>query len=1218
MDQIKRAIGMRVRRVMAAMLLLTGLVSTAPMLAGIASAHHPDITASAACTGVVSWTSTAWAGDGTANSRRNSDIEVKLTIVGGSGTAPAAVHGAYTTANGYSFSGTFTWPTGATGIQVTATAKAKWGNNTAAGDSRTTNTILKPTNCGGTPGVSKAVSCVAGTPGNGDGKVVFTFTNNGGPFANSVSYTIPAFNGKAASTFVVAKGATVTKPYTLIADGNYTVLITSDTSPKTQTQTFTIDCDSPVPSVSNKASCDAGNGKIIVTLKNTGGESVVFTVTPPTGGASSNYTVAAGGMKDITFSDLADATYTILIKANGANYNQTFTVDCDHPAPVVTSAASCDANSHDGSVTVTLSNSAGTEAVTFNVTNPFTNTVEAVVVAAGGSTTRNFNGFSDGNRSVVISVPGNATNFTQTFTVACDLAPTFSYTSGCTSGDGVVTVTLKNDGDDVNATFVLQGTTHTLAPGQTKVVALAPFADGNANITLSVNGLNKNFSVTIDCDRPGQPAVDIAQVCANEDGTATLTLKNIGGQLPLTFVVNATSYSVPANSTLNVDVAGLNDGSNTIVVTQNGVHFDKTITVACDKAPTVDHAESCVEGSGGVSKGKVQITLHNNGDDVGMVFTVNGTPTASVPPKGSLVVTIDNLADGPHAFTVSGGGKTFDFSVTTSCDHPGTPSVTTEQACVTVDGQVIVHLTATGGELPVAFLVNGTAYSVQPNTTVDATVNGLNDGLQHITVTSGATDFSFDVTVNCDAPPKVTATAECTNFDGTVSVLLENPGDDVSVKFTVNGTDYIVAAGGSTTATVSGLADGPYSITLSINDVAQPALTGTTDCDPVVSVTAVCNTVDTSGAVSLYWYTVTNTEGTDLTLTWDGGSATIPTGGTKDIASTTKPLSLKYLGTEIASLPATDANCTRDVTFTKVLEGQPPTGETYSIRVSRLDGGAQYEEETTFDLKAGEPVTVSLPSTLDPAGIDYKFEEIDAGTAATSSMSPDQLKLTGNLGETISVVVTNGYSSVQIIKQSLTPTVVAGGTITYTLQATNTGGLTLDPVVISDRLPAQVEYQSVSVEGNGGTCALAQSARPQLLVCTMLDALPVGGLTKVITLTVKVDSNVASGTTILNQAKVLGTYEQIVGPQSESLSAAADTDLSCLPAIAGTVCDLSAQVGVPVSEIDQAGPTTTTTIVDRGQLPATGSSGTIPLLALAFGLAGLGSVLLISRRRTAR
>lgn len=61
-------------------------------------------------------------------------------------------------------------------------------------------------------------------------------------------------------------------------------------------------------------------------------------------------------------------------------------------------------------------------------------------------------------------MPGNNTNFTQTFTVACDLTPSFSYTSVCSSGDGVVTVTMTNNGDDVNAAFILQGITYTLTP----------------------------------------------------------------------------------------------------------------------------------------------------------------------------------------------------------------------------------------------------------------------------------------------------------------------------------------------------------------------------------------------------------------------------------------------------------------------------------------------------------------------------------------------------------------------------------------------------------------------------------------------------------------------------------------------------------------------------------------------------------------------------------
>jgi hypothetical protein len=1211
MTRIRQAATTQVRRIVATVILLFGMVTAIPMFAGVASAHHPDITGSVDCTATISFTSTAWAGDGTNSSRTNSDISVTLQIVSGTGTIPAAVHGAYTVANNFQFTGTFTWPTGANSITLTATAMAKWGNNTAAGDSRTTATIVKPTNCGGTPGVTKSVSCVGGTV-NGSGTVVFTFTNTASsPFAGAVTYTIPAFNGTALQTFTVVKGASVTKTFTGVPDGTYTVLITSGVSPNTtaQTQTFTVDCDSPVPSVSNVASCNAGNGKIIVTLTNSGGEAVTFAVTPPTGGAPTNYTVAANSSTPVTFSGLADATYTIVVTVGATHYDQTFTVDCDHPAPAVSSQASCDAASHDGSVVITLSNVAGTEGVTFKVTNPFTNVVSDVVVAAGASTTRTFTGFTDGTHTVTITVPGDNTNYSQTFTVACDLAPSYSYTQACVSGDGQLSVTLKNDGDDVNAVFVLQGVSHTLTPGQSLVVVLGPLADGTQTIALTVNGANKNFQVTIDCDRPGQPAADVGQICANEDGTAIITLKNVGGQLPLTFIVNGTSYDVPANDQVVVNVTGLPDGSNTIVITQNGVHFDKTVAVSCDLAPTVDHSSACIAGSNGTSDGQVVITLHNNGDDVAVVFTVNGTPY-TVAPKGSQVVTISNLADGPHSFTVSGGGQTFDFSVTTSCDHPGTPSVTTAQSCVANDGQVVVHLTATGGEQAVSFTVNGTVYLVAPNTTVDATVAGLSDGVQHVTVTSGQSDFSFDVTVHCDQPPTVTVSQECSAFDGSVSLLLTNLGDDVAVTFTVNGVDHVVPAGGSTTVTVSGLPDGTFSITLAIDGIAQAPVTGTVDCNPTFNVTAVCNTVAVDDSVSLYWYAITNTESTPVAVSWNGGSATVPAGATVQVSSTTAPLSVQYQGVEIATAPASGSACTRDIVFTKVLVGQPATGETYTIRVSRLVG-ATYVEELTFALQAGVPQTISLPSTLDPAGLVYKVEEINAGTANTTTISPDQLKLTGNLGETISVVVTNGYASAQIVKQTQTTSVNAGGQIVYTLQAGNTGGLTLNPVIVRDRLPAQVSFVSAQVADNGGVCALAESGRPQLVVCTMNDPLPAGGQAKLITLVVKVDSTVASGTSILNQAKVVGSYT----PDAPGLTPETPgSGLSCLPVVAGWVCDLSATIGVPVSEVAQEAPVTTAVEPDRGSLPRTGGNP-LQLLVIATGLAGVGAALLITRRR---
>ena len=109
-------------------------------------------------------------------------------------------------------------------------------------------------------------------------------------------------------------------------------------------------------------------------------------------------------------------------------------------------------------------------------------------------------------------------------------------------------VTLTNDGDDVDAVFILNGVTYTLVPGATEVVTIGTLADGTHTIPLSVNGADKSFEVTVDCDRPGQPTVEIATDCVNEDGQVIVTLKNIGGQLPITFIVEGQSYDVTANS----------------------------------------------------------------------------------------------------------------------------------------------------------------------------------------------------------------------------------------------------------------------------------------------------------------------------------------------------------------------------------------------------------------------------------------------------------------------------------------------------------------------------------------------------------------------------------------------------------------------------------------------------------------------------------------------
>ena len=179
----------------------------------------------------------------------------------------------------------------------------------------------------------------------------------------------------------------------------------------------------------------------------------------------------------------------------------------------------------------------------------------------------------------------------------------------------------------------------------------------------------------------------------------------------------------------------------------------------------------------------------------------------------------------------------------------------------------------------------------------------------------------------------------------------------------------------------------------------------------------------------------------------------------------------------------------------------------------------------TFDINANESKTITLPSTLDPAGITYTIDEINAGTASTSAVAPNTLTLPVNLGETVNVVVTNGYASVQIDKKTSSTIVVPGGQITYTLQGTNTGGMTLNPVVMADRLPPMVSVETATVAGGAGECHLVETTRPQLLSCTMNDALAPGGVTSVVTVVVDVDATAVAGSTIVNQAMIHGAFK---------------------------------------------------------------------------------------------
>ena len=90
--------------------------------------------------------------------------------------------------------------------------------------------------------------------------------------------------------------------------------------------------------------------------------------------------------------------------------------------------------------------------------------------------------------------------------------------------------------------------------------------------------------------------------------------------------------------------------------------------------------------------------------------------------------------------------------------------------------------------------------SCRPTASVPVVIGGLIDGPQTLAITQGASDFSeaVDIQLRQGADSRL-AIPTCVECDGGISngqvvVTLNNNGDDVAVTFTVNGTDYTVAA----------------------------------------------------------------------------------------------------------------------------------------------------------------------------------------------------------------------------------------------------------------------------------------------------------------------------------------------------------------------------------------------------------------------------------------
>jgi len=132
----------------------------------------------------------------------------------------------------------------------------------------------------------------------------------------------------------------------------------------------------------------------------------------------------------------------------------------------------------------------------------------------------------------------------------------------------------------------------------------------------------------------------------------------------------------------------------------------------------------------------------------------------------------------------------------------------------------------------------------------------------------------------------------------------------------------------------------------------------------------------------------------------------------------------------------------------------------------------------------------------------------------TVSATPTDPNSANNSASTTVVVASPSQSDVAIQKTASPEPVNQGTTLTYTLQVTNNGPAVATGVTVSDPLPAQVSFVSVST--TQGTCTQAAGT----VSCT-LNSISVGGL---VLITINVTANTFSSATLAtNTATVAST-----------------------------------------------------------------------------------------------
>ncbi len=579
--------------------------------------------------------------------------------------------------------------------------------------------------------------------------------------------------------------------------------------------------------------CSAtGSGTVVLTA---GNFSVDLDVTQPvcagTSYGSINATVNGGappldfawssGQNTQNINNLSPGTYTVTVTdAFGCSATQTATLNYQSNLSVVlnTTNPNC-ANSNNGSVSAVVSNGA----------TPYS------YLWSNGATTQTITNLPAGAYSVTVTDQLNCTK-TATATVTAPPALTLNVTatnaSHCGAADGSVLATPVSGG---NPPFTYLWSNGVTTPGQSNLTV------GAYTVTVtSAQGCTASGTATVTEPQTLNVSLTGSSTICGSNNDGTLTANVVYGTAPYTFAWS--------------------NGGNTQTLTNLP---PGTYTV------TVTSVQGCTGSATKVITGIPEINLSGSitniqcfGSNTG---SISASATGGAPPlsflwnTGANTQNLNNLAPGTYTLTVTdnaGCSKTQAFTITAPA--PLNLGFNTSGGSCGSNGSATVMVT--GGISPYTYLWN--------NGETTATINNLAPGTYTVTITD-ANNCTATGSTNIQAYPQtnITVSANNTSCNGTA-----NGSATASVTGGTAPFQYLWS-NNATTATISNLSPGTYSVTVTDANGCTQSGSATVMAGPGLNVNIVAPTYICTGETGTATANVSGGNA-PYTYVWSDGQTT--------------------------------------------------------------------------------------------------------------------------------------------------------------------------------------------------------------------------------------------------------------------------------------------------------------------------------------------------------